>query len=91
MIIYCCCCAKQVVLGQNPSIFDKYRTIWEGSKANFGDTVFCGYCARDLDEYGLFPEERSFLTQEERELMYPNEFLQEVKAMSERLTKKYCS
>lgn len=77
MIIYCCCCGKQVVRGQNPSIFDKYRTIWEGSKANFGDTVFCGYCARDLDEYGLFPEERSFLTQEERELMYLNEYLRE--------------
>lgn len=30
----------------------------EGAKASFGGEVFCGYCAEELDENGLFPEER---------------------------------
>lgn len=58
-IIRCCCCNKQLVKNQQPSIEDKYRTISEGAKSNFGNTVFCGYCAKDLDENGLFPEESS--------------------------------
>lgn len=73
MIIYCCCCGKQVLKDSPPSRFDKYTTKSQGGKANFGNTVFCGYCAEDLDEYGLFPEERSMLTNEERALMYPDE------------------
>jgi hypothetical protein len=73
MIIYCCTCGKQVVSGQNPSIWDRHTTPIEGAKANFGNMVFCGHCAEDLDEYGLFPEERNSLTKEERWLMYPNE------------------
>lgn len=44
----------------SPSINDKYCTKGEGSKAGFkSDEVFCGYCAEDLDENGLFPEERT--------------------------------
>jgi hypothetical protein len=58
--IYCCCCGKQAVWDQYPSIYDKYITKMEGSKAGFKfDEVFCGYCAMDLDENGLFPEERA--------------------------------
>lgn len=31
----------------------------EGAKAAFNrNEVFCGYCAEELDENGLFPEER---------------------------------
>lgn len=57
-IIYCCVCSKQC-LDREVSKWDKYCTTLIGAKANFGNTVFCGYCAKDLDEYGLFPEERT--------------------------------
>lgn len=56
--IICCVCGKQVVKNQIPNRNDKYTTILEGSKAGFGNQVFCGYCAEDLDEDGLFPNER---------------------------------
>lgn len=60
MIIRCCCCGKQVVKNQNPSRDDKYITKMEGAKAAFTlNEVFCGYCAEELDEHGLFPEERA--------------------------------
>lgn len=72
MIIRCSCCAKQAI-NRYVSRFDKYCTILDGAKADFNNQVICGYCAKDLDEYGLFPEERSMLTEEERWLMYPNE------------------
>jgi hypothetical protein len=58
--IYCAVCGKQAVPGQVP-VYDKYVCPLEGAKANFGNTVFCGHCAKDLDENGLFPEERSGL------------------------------
>jgi hypothetical protein len=58
--IYCATCAKQVVNRQVPES-DRTCTTAIGAKANFGNTVFCGHCAKDLDEYGLFPEERGFL------------------------------
>lgn len=58
--IVCCVCAKQAVNGQNPDRTDKYITKLEGAKAAFkSNEVFCGYCAEDLDEDGLFPEERT--------------------------------
>lgn len=72
MIIKCSCCAKQAV-NYNVSRYDKYCTIFQGSKADFNNQVICGYCAEDLDEYGLFPDERIMLTSEERWLMYPDE------------------
>lgn len=28
-----------------------------GSKWNFGNTLICGDCSKDLDENGIFPEE----------------------------------
>lgn len=60
MIITCCVCGKQVLWNRFPSIDDKYCTKGEGSKAAFNSNeVFCGYCAVDLDENGLFPEERT--------------------------------
>lgn len=59
--IICCVCGKQVVTGQNPSRYDLYITKLEGAKAGFNSNeVFCGYCAEDLDENGLFPEEREY-------------------------------
>lgn len=59
MIIYCSCCSKQVVRDYNPPRHDKYVTKYEGARADFPPNVICGYCAEELDEYGMFPEERA--------------------------------
>lgn len=53
--IVCCTCGKQVVSGAIPRRDDTHVTKAEGSKAGFGDSVFCGYCAEELDADGLFP------------------------------------
>lgn len=56
--IYCEICRKQVV-NFHVSENDTYRTIRKGAKAAWGgNTCFCGYCARHLDENGMFPEEK---------------------------------
>jgi hypothetical protein len=42
----------------NPSRDDKRVTKLEGGRAGFkANEVFCGYCAENMDENGLFPEE----------------------------------
>lgn len=65
MRIYCPCCAKQVVWNQNPSRHDNYITKAEGGRTGFRqDEMFCGYCAEDMDENGLFPEERMQLEED---------------------------
>ena len=64
-IIHCTCCGKQAVRGQYPSIGNSYITKLESSIADFGGYVICGYCAQDLDEYGLFPNELVMLTADE--------------------------
>lgn len=57
LVIHCCCCGKQVV-SWKPN-HDDYVTTLVGARAGFNrNEVFCGYCAEDLDENGLFPEER---------------------------------
>jgi len=57
MIIYCSCCAKQVV-SYDCSRYDRYVTIRKGAVASFRkDECICGYCAEELDENGNFPEE----------------------------------
>ena len=66
-IIRCTCCGKQAIKNQNPSMYDRYTTKLEGSVADFGGDVICGYCAQDLDEYGLFPNELSMLTEDQLE------------------------
>lgn len=61
MIIYCECCGKQAVSYLVPRN-DKYCTVRLGAKSGFkSDTCICGYCAEELDENGLFPEERRLL------------------------------
>ncbi len=57
MIIRCSACGKQLVKRSVPKD-DKYITTLSGAKRGFGQEVFCGHCAVDLDENGLFPEER---------------------------------
>jgi hypothetical protein len=56
--IHCSCCVKQAIRDE-VSIDDKYRTTLLGAKAGFScQECFCGHCAKDLDQNGLFPEER---------------------------------
>lgn len=57
--LYCYCCGKQAVKNGKPPRHDKYTTTLEGARAGFNsDEVFCGYCAEEMDENGLFPEEQ---------------------------------
>ena len=55
-ILYCCSCGRQIKKKGISS--DKLEAPLYGFKLNFGNTIFCGDCAKDLDENGLFPEER---------------------------------
>lgn len=49
-------------MGQNPLRDDSHITKLEGSRAGWKqDEVYCGYCAEDMDENGLFPDEREDL------------------------------
>lgn len=58
MKVYCVCCGKQAINSQVPES-DQYMTTLIGAKAAFGPgECYCGHCAKDLDEDGLFPEER---------------------------------
>ncbi len=58
MKIMCVVCNKQALREYvNPD--DRYVTTLIGAKAAFGSgECYCGHCAKDLDENGLFPEER---------------------------------
>lgn len=65
--IYCVSCGKQIVMDWKPSRYNGLVTTHFGAKsAGFGN-VFCGYCSEDLDEHGLFPEERRLLDKIELE------------------------
>ena len=60
--VYCSCCGKQVTydLKIHPSPNDEFLTKRLGSRASCTPgEVICGYCSEDLDENGLFPEERA--------------------------------
>lgn len=60
-IFHCCCCGRQAVSGVTDPR-DSYVTTLQGARAGFrSDEVFCGHCAVDLDENGLFPEERDYV------------------------------
>lgn len=57
MKIMCCCCGKQA-LDRKVSEYDERCTILYGAKAGFNQNeCICGYCAKGLDENGMFPEE----------------------------------
>lgn len=58
MKIICLTCGKQAIKEQ-VSIDHQYLTTLIGAKASFKpNECFCGHCAKELDENGLFPEER---------------------------------
>jgi hypothetical protein len=60
-IFHCCCCGRQAVpRATDPR--DAHVTTLQGARAGFSSNeVFCGHCAVDLDENGLFPEEREYV------------------------------
>lgn len=58
MIIKCCCCCRQISPTMRDSHRDKYLAPGIGAVYMGPDKVCCGECAKDLDEFGLFPEER---------------------------------
>lgn len=59
MKIMCVCCGKQAIDAQVPAT-DDYRTTLNGARAGFRPgECYCGHCAEDMDENGLFPEERA--------------------------------
>lgn len=60
MKIHCSCCARQVSrdthtlkVGRN----NLELTTQIGAVRGFAEEVICGYCAEELDENGMFPEE----------------------------------
>jgi hypothetical protein len=61
MKIVCLTCGKQAI--SNMPLAGKinkspYATTLEGARAGFrSGECFCGYCALEMDENGLFPEE----------------------------------
>jgi len=57
-VVYCSCCCKQVVDQRNCSPHDSRVTRALGAVADVNG-IICGFCAKDLDENGLFPEERA--------------------------------
>lgn len=59
MRIVCSYCGKQAVSYYAPP-WDKYITILEGARADFGNNCICGHCAKDMDSNGLFPDEEGY-------------------------------
>lgn len=57
MKINCSCCGRQIVNYQVPW-YDKSCAPAKGAKSLGTGQYCCGYCGEDLDENGLFPEER---------------------------------
>jgi hypothetical protein len=61
MKIYCCCCGKQCI-DAPVSVHDQRTTTLIGANAGINaQECFCGHCAKDLDENGMFPEEYAFI------------------------------
>ena len=58
MIVRCSCCAKQIV-NYGVAHYDKRVTTSAGAVKDVGNKMICGFCAEELDENGLFPEERN--------------------------------
>jgi hypothetical protein len=57
--IYCSVCGKQAV-NREVSPNEPHITTLYGAISDFrNDRCFCVYCAKYLDENGLFPEERA--------------------------------
>lgn len=55
--IYCACCSRRIVYNNPDSCSSEKWITYHEARANFGNTVFCRICAKDLDENGMFPED----------------------------------
>ena len=51
---YCCVCARQIT---SNNVSDNYEAPGPVTLMGFGEYC-CSECSKDLDENGLFPEER---------------------------------
>ncbi len=61
MRIVCVTCGKQAIDAIVP-ISEKYTTTLKGARAGFNPgECYCGHCAKEMDENGLFPEERGLV------------------------------
>jgi len=60
MKIYCVCCGKQAVEGPVPLYDDRITTLKGARAAFYWNECYCGNCAKDMDDDGLFPEEKSY-------------------------------
>lgn len=60
-IIRCVVCGKQAVNREVPPYDDHVTTLINAKAGVKPNECYCGHCAKDLDEDGLFPEERSQL------------------------------
>ena len=60
-IIRCVVCGRQAI--KEPTCGNEnHITTLIGARAGFKpDECYCGHCAKDMDEDGLFPEERAQL------------------------------
>ena len=54
-IMFCAVCGRQIFKG---SVSTKETAPFRGSVFNGPTSLICGDCSKDLDENGLFPEER---------------------------------
>lgn len=55
---YCCCCARQITHTKNNNDYECCGPVkFMGPTLGF----ICFECSKDLDENGLFPEERDCL------------------------------
>lgn len=59
MRVVCVVCGKQA-LDADVSVSAGHTTTLTGARAGFKvGECYCGHCTEDLDENGLFPEERA--------------------------------
>ena len=57
MRIECCCCCKQIV---NYSVNRNDQYVTSGPATVMGPNIYsCAECSSELDEFGMFPEERA--------------------------------
>jgi hypothetical protein len=60
MKIICVCCGKQAI--KDAADEETYITTLKGARAAFHPhEIYCGNCAEDMDENGLFPEEMALI------------------------------
>lgn len=67
-MIRCASCNRQIT---NNNTSDNHQAPLPAKALGFGNWI-CKDCGKDLDQHGLFPEERSLLSKDEYRQMYGN-------------------